>query len=59
MLDGGAEMLDSTMLVQDLTAEEMLAYSVTVQVAPPPPAAVVVVVFVVEVFVVVVKVVWI
>jgi hypothetical protein len=31
VLEGGAEMLDKTMLVQDLTADEMPAYAVTTQ----------------------------
>jgi hypothetical protein len=44
VLDGGAEMLESTMFVHDLTADEMEAYSVTVHVVPaaPPPTVVVV-----------------
>jgi hypothetical protein len=46
----GAEMLSNKMLVHDLTAEEMPAHAVTVQVVPPdpdPPPAVVVVALVV------------
>lgn len=38
VLDGGAEILLSTMFVHDATAEEMEAYAVTVQVDPPPTA---------------------
>lgn len=34
VLEGGAEMLDKTMLVQDFTADEMEAYSVTTQDEP-------------------------
>jgi hypothetical protein len=34
VLEGGAEMLESTILVQDLTAEEIEAYAVTTQVVP-------------------------
>jgi len=34
VLEGGAEMLESTMLVQDSTADEMEAYSVTTQADP-------------------------
>ena len=40
VLEGGAEMLESTMLVQDLTAEEIEAYAVTTQVVPVPAAEV-------------------
>lgn len=39
MLEGGAEMLESTMLVQDSTADEMEAYSVTTQADPDAAAA--------------------
>lgn len=39
VLDGGADKLESTMLVQDATAEERDAYSVTTQVVPPELAA--------------------
>lgn len=38
VLDAGALMLDRRMLEQDATAEEIEAYSVTVQVVPPLPA---------------------
>jgi hypothetical protein len=41
VLDGGAEILDSTMLEHDLTAEEMEAYAVTVQVVTPAAEVVV------------------
>ena len=60
VLDGGAEMLESTMLEHDLTADEIEAYAVTVHVVPslPPPATVVVVLLgVVVVLIEVVKVV--
>jgi hypothetical protein len=51
--EAGAEIPDSRILEQDLTAEEMLAYAVTVQVVPPdpdPPAAVVLALVVVVAF---------
>jgi len=41
VLEAGAEMLDSTMLVHDLTADEMEAYAVTVHVVPLPADVVV------------------
>jgi hypothetical protein len=34
VLEGGADMLDKTILVQDLTADEIDAYSVTTQADP-------------------------
>lgn len=39
VLEGGAEMLERTMLVQDLTAEEIDAYSVTTQASEAIEAA--------------------
>lgn len=39
VLEGGAEMLERTMLVQDLTAEETDAYSVTTQASEATEAA--------------------
>jgi hypothetical protein len=42
VLLGGAEIFERTILLQDLTADEIEAYAVTMQVVlPPPPAAVV------------------
>jgi hypothetical protein len=42
VLEGGAETLESTMFVHDLTADEMEAKLVTVQAVPAAPATVVV-----------------